>query len=133
MAAADPIAEWFKHHYALLEAAGTLVTELGGAGPTEAGIPAHMLPPQQPQQLPAAAAKTGGARHGVGAQAAGKRRRQQQAAENGGDTGRCAQHVLFDAFAGNVRQVPRCAAGMLSFITGHLIACCRVFQAQEWA
>jgi hypothetical protein len=51
---ADPVAAWFRVHYALLEAAGTLACDLPGAGP-EAGIPAAQLPPPPP----AGSAKSG--------------------------------------------------------------------------
>jgi hypothetical protein len=40
----DPVAAWFCAHYALLEAAGTLITRLDGAGP-EVGVPPSQGPP----------------------------------------------------------------------------------------
>lgn len=51
---ADPVAAWFRAHFALLEAAGTLITQLDGAGP-EVGVSPHSVPPlkqEQPFSLP---------------------------------------------------------------------------------
>ncbi|BDA46751.1 hypothetical protein COCOBI_09-2040 [Coccomyxa sp. Obi] len=40
----DPLAAWFRVHFALLEERGTLVTQLDGAGP-EVGVPPQHAPP----------------------------------------------------------------------------------------
>lgn len=68
----DPVAAWFRAHFALLAAAGTLVSRVPGAG-MEAGVPARSLhtPPT------AAAAAAAGAGHLAKEAAAGGNAEQQ--------------------------------------------------------
>ena len=44
----DPLAAWFRVHFALLEERGTLVTQLEGAGPEVGVAPQHALPIRRP-------------------------------------------------------------------------------------
>lgn len=44
----DPLAAWFRKHFALLEERGTLVTQLDGAGPEVGVAPQHAPPARRP-------------------------------------------------------------------------------------
>ncbi len=46
----DPLAAWFRVHFAMLEDRGTLVTQLEGAGPEVGVAPHHALPLRRPPQ-----------------------------------------------------------------------------------